>query len=105
MCIRDRYKWVEKLNEIIGAQKLNLNLSQIKVDEIKLSELINKLIHSEKNERSNHIRIFLSNQKLNTTFEFHNYLLYLFIPVSYTHLDVYKRQELMRPCNYTAIWL
>lgn len=74
-----QYKWVEKLNEIIGAQKLNLNLSQIKVDEIKLSELINKLIHSEKNERSNHIRIFLSNQKLNTTFEFHNYLLYLFI--------------------------
>jgi hypothetical protein len=73
------YKWAEKLNKLVGAQKLNLNLSQIKIDEIKLTELINKIINSEKNERQNHIRIFLSDQKIIPNFELQNYLVYLII--------------------------
>lgn len=76
---KKQYKWAEKLNEFIGAQKLNLNLSQIKIDEIELSELLNKIINSEKNERQNHIRIFSSNQKLIPIFELQNYLIYFII--------------------------
>ncbi|HEX8015618.1 MAG TPA: STM3941 family protein, partial [Flavobacterium sp.] len=73
---KKQYKWAEKLNEFVGAHKLNLNLSQIKIDEIELNELLNKIINSEKNERQNHIRIFLSNQKLTPNFELQNYLIY-----------------------------
>jgi hypothetical protein len=78
---KKQYKWAEKLNEFVGAQKLNLNLSQIKIDEIELTELLNKIINSEKNERKNHIRIFSSNQKLIPNFELQNYLIYLIILV------------------------
>ncbi|MEN2399293.1 STM3941 family protein [Flavobacterium sp. MC2016-06] len=74
-----RYKWAEKLNEFVGAQKLNLNLSQIKTDEIKLSVLINKIANSEKNERLNFIRTFSTNQKLETNFDYLNFLFYFFI--------------------------
>ena len=45
-------KWVGSFNEYIGAQKLNLNLSQIKTDENKLTQLINQLMVSEKEERN-----------------------------------------------------
>lgn len=76
---KKQYKWAEKLNEFVGAQKLNLNLSQIKIDEIKLTELLNKIINSEKNERQNHIRIFSSNQKLIPNFDLQNYLIYFII--------------------------
>ena len=74
-----QYKWAQKLNELVGAQKLNINLSQIKIDEIKLSELINKIINSEKGQRQNHIRIFSSNQKIISNFEIQNYLIYFII--------------------------
>ncbi|WP_343617608.1 STM3941 family protein [Flavobacterium sp.] len=74
-----RCKWAEKLNEYIGAQKLNLNLSQINIDEIELNELLNKMINSEKNERQNHIRAFSSKQKSIPNSEFKNYLIYFFI--------------------------
>lgn len=76
-----QYKWAEKLNELVGAQKLNLNLSQIKIDENKLSELINKISNSEKNERLNLIRAFSSNQKLLPNFEYQNLAIYFLILV------------------------
>lgn len=76
---KKQYKWMEKLNELVGAQKLNLNLSQIKIDETKLSELINKIRSSEKNERLNFIRTFSSNQKLLPNFELQNILIYISI--------------------------
>ena len=63
-----QYKWAENLNKLVGAQKLNLNLSQIEINENKLSDLINKIANSEKNERLNFIRTFISNQKLETNF-------------------------------------
>ena len=76
---KKQYKWAEKFNEFVGAQKLNLNLSQIKIDETKLSELINKISNSEKNERLNFIRAFSSNQKLLPNFEYQNLAIYLLI--------------------------
>lgn len=78
---KKQYKWIQKLNEFVGAQKLNLNLSQIKIDETKLSELINKIRSSEKNERLNYMRAFASNQKLSPNFEFQNFLIYFLILV------------------------
>jgi hypothetical protein len=78
---KKQYKWAEKLNELVGAQKLNLNLSQIKIDEIKLSYLINKITNSEKNERLNFIRTFSSNQKLTPNFDYQNLAIYFLILV------------------------
>ena len=78
---KKQYKWVKKLNELVGTQKLNLNLSQIKIDEIKLAELINKIRSSEKNERLNFIRTFSSNQKLIPNFDYQNFLIYFLILV------------------------
>ncbi|MFD2696978.1 STM3941 family protein [Mesonia sediminis] len=45
-------KWVEKINNEIGVQNLNLNLSQINIDAVKLNELLQKLINSDKKERT-----------------------------------------------------
>ena len=50
--IKKQYQWAGKFNEYIGAQKLNLNLSQIKTDENRLTLLINKLSVTEKSERN-----------------------------------------------------
>lgn len=75
-----QYKWAEKLTELIGAQKLNINLSQLKIDEVQLTILINKIKDVEKNDRNNLIRTFLSNHKSNSTSDFQKYFLYfLFI--------------------------
>lgn len=74
-----QYKWAENLNKLVGAQKLNLNLSQIEINENKLSDLINKIANSEKNERLNFIRTFISNQKLETNFNYQNFIIYFFV--------------------------
>jgi hypothetical protein len=74
-----QYKWSEKLNKLVGVQNLNLNLSQIKIDENKLSELINKITSSERNQRLNYIRAFSNHQKLTPNFEYQNLVLYLLI--------------------------
>ncbi|MEC4005858.1 STM3941 family protein [Flavobacterium sp. SUN052] len=76
---KNQYKWTEKLNYLVGAQKLNLNLSQIKIDENKLSELINKIANSEKNERLNFIRKFSSDKKLETNYDYTNFIIYFLI--------------------------
>ena len=83
-----QYKWAEKLNELVGAQKLNLNLSQIEIDENKLSELINKISNSEKNERLNFIKAFSSNQKLIPNFDYQNFSLYILILVVFVVLSL-----------------
>jgi hypothetical protein len=85
-----QYKWSEKLSELIGAQKLNLNLSQIKIDENELSELINKITNSTKNERLNHIRLFLSNKKLQPNFNVKNFLIYSTILILLVIISLYN---------------
>jgi hypothetical protein len=52
------YKLATKLNNLVGAENLNLNLGQINVDENKLLELINNLRTSEKHLRSEKIKKF-----------------------------------------------
>ena len=45
-----QYKWAAKINERIGAQKLNLHLGQLKIDE---NELINFLQEMTETQREN----------------------------------------------------
>lgn len=57
---KKQYKWAAKLNEEIGAQKLNLSLGQLEIDPIKLSDLLFQITSSEKKERITVIRNYLS---------------------------------------------
>lgn len=51
------YKSVGKLNEIIGAQELNINLGQIqKIDEVKLTLFILNMVKSTKMDRTTLIK-------------------------------------------------
>ena len=46
-----QYKWATKLSEGIGAQKLNIQVSQIKIDENRLTDFINTMIKVNKVDR------------------------------------------------------
>ncbi len=46
-----QYKWAAKLNEEIGAQKLNLHLGQLKMDENKMTAFIQEMTETEKQNR------------------------------------------------------
>ena len=39
---KNPYKWAEKINKEIGAQNLNLHLGQINIDELELTNFINR---------------------------------------------------------------
>ena len=52
------YKWAEKINKKIGAQNLNLHLGQINIDEIELTNFINRLCKENIEERRKLIRSF-----------------------------------------------
>ena len=60
-------KFAKKLNEMIGLRRLNLNLSQIKINEKELLTLINSIRNCEKSEHLNYIREFALKQKLAIT--------------------------------------
>ena len=45
------YKWAEKLNETIGAQKVNLSISQLKIDEYRMTNFIADMINSNRQNR------------------------------------------------------
>lgn len=47
-----QYKWAAKINGAIGAQKLNLQLSQLKMDEKKMTTFIQEMTKAEKHNRS-----------------------------------------------------
>ena len=53
-----QYKWATKLSDIAGAQRLNIQVSQIKMDDSRFADFINSMINSEKSNRSNIIREF-----------------------------------------------
>lgn len=53
---KDLYKWTAKLNEAIGAQKVNLLISQLKIDEHTMTKFINEIIATEKENRPNIIK-------------------------------------------------
>lgn len=52
------YKWATQINKFVGAQNLNLNLSQIKINEVEFTNFINKLCKQTTEERSVSIQNF-----------------------------------------------
>lgn len=73
---KNAFSWLNKLNKYVGAQELNINLSQIKIDENKLTEFINTLRISEKHQRNNLIKSFNSNITLNSVSNTQKYFTY-----------------------------
>lgn len=55
------YTWAVKLNEAIGAQKMNLFVSQVKMDEHKMADFINEIISTEKANRNKIIQKYFDN--------------------------------------------
>lgn len=55
---KNTFKWAEKINTIVGAQNLNLHLGQINIDEIELSNFINRVCKENIEERSKLIKSF-----------------------------------------------
>jgi len=58
---KKQYKWAAKINKEIGAQRLNLQLGQINVNEHELNELINTLSKATKEDRKKIIQSFKAN--------------------------------------------
>ena len=52
------YKGVAKLNEELGAQGLNIQLGQLEMDTIKLTEFIIAMTHAEKSKKAELIKTF-----------------------------------------------
>ncbi|WP_298305538.1 STM3941 family protein [Flavobacterium sp.] len=46
------HKWSSKLNLLVGAQKFNLQLSQLGVNEKKMTDFVNEIISTEINRRN-----------------------------------------------------
>jgi hypothetical protein len=46
-----QYKWALKINKAIGAQKLNLHLGQLKINENKMTAFIKEMMETEKGTR------------------------------------------------------
>ncbi|SHJ21539.1 STM3941 family protein [Flavobacterium terrae] len=76
---KNTFSKLNKLNKYIGAQELNLNLSQIKIDENKLTDFINTIRISEKSIRNNQIQNFNSSLTLNPVSNSQKYFTYLLI--------------------------
>jgi hypothetical protein len=58
-----QYKWAAAIGEAMGAQRLNLNLALIQIDEIKFTEFINEMRIVHKDYRKVMIRENLENKK------------------------------------------
>lgn len=76
---KNAFSWLSNLNKYVGAQKLNINLSQIKIDESKLTDFINTIRITEKYQRNNLIKNFNSNQTINTISNSQKYIAYVLI--------------------------
>ena len=74
-----------KIHEIVGAQKINLNLSQMKIDEVKLEKLIQKLTKVTKSERNNLIRFYNVNSVFSS-----NYIQYFLIVLGLFFVSIFN---------------
>ncbi|POY40299.1 hypothetical protein C3L50_06540 [Flavobacterium alvei] len=76
---KNAFSWLSNLNKYVGAQKLNINLSQIKINEAKLTDFINNIRRTEKYQRNNLIKNFNSDQTINTISDNQKYVAYVLI--------------------------
>lgn len=88
-------KFAAKINEKIGAQQLNLNLALIDVEVNKLSDLINNLAKSEKDERQSIIQSFRVKKTGLSILDFKKILVYISISIILLLLSL---------TNITALW-
>lgn len=73
------YKWAAKINEFVGAQNLNLHLGQINIDEIELTNFINKLSQQSIDERRKTIKTFKIKTTNFSASDLQKILIYIFI--------------------------
>jgi hypothetical protein len=55
------YKWAAKMNENIGAQKVNLLMSQLKIDEHTMTKFIREMTKTERKNRGTVIKKYFDN--------------------------------------------
>ncbi len=75
------YKWAVKINESVGAQNLNLHLGQINIDEIELTNFINKVSKASLEERRKLIETFKINKTNFSATDLQKVIIYIFISV------------------------
>jgi hypothetical protein len=76
------YKWAEKINREIGAQNLNLHLSQINIDEIELTNFLNRLCEENIEKRRKLIKTFKIKSADFSISYFQKILVYILVSVA-----------------------
>ena len=76
------YKWAAKINKEIGAQNLNLHLGQINIDEIELTNFINRLSEENIEERRKLIKAFKIKRTKFSVSDFQKILVYVLISLT-----------------------
>ncbi|GEL12118.1 hypothetical protein SAMN05192550_2917 [Flavobacterium glycines] len=82
------YKWAERINKEIGAQNLNLHLGQINIDEIELTNFINRLSKENIEERSKLIKTFRVNRTSFSQSDLQKILVYVLISITLLFLTL-----------------
>jgi hypothetical protein len=75
------YKWAAEINEYVGAQNLNLHLGQINIDELELTNFINKVSKASLEERRKLIKTFKIKKTNFSVPDFQKVVIYIFISV------------------------
>lgn len=89
------YKWTSKLNKVMGAQNLNLNLGQTNIDEIKFTELIQNLIKAEKEDRWKIIQSYGIRKERFSLSNFFKILVYISISLTLLLLSLTNNDALL----------
>ncbi|HEX8576725.1 MAG TPA: STM3941 family protein [Flavobacterium sp.] len=89
------YKWATKINEFVGAQNLNLHLGQINIDEIELTNFINRLSKESIEERKKLIKTFKIKRTNFSISDFQKILVYVLISLAILFLSLSSFAALM----------
>ncbi len=90
------YKWAERINKEIGAQNLNLHLGQINIDEIELTNFINRLRKESIEERGKLIKTLKIKSSNFSVSILKKMLVYVLISVTLLILTL---------SNFVAFWI
>jgi len=82
------YKWAAKINKEIGAQNLNLHLGQINIDEIELTNFINRLSKENIEERRKLIKSYKIKRTNFSVSDFQKILVYVLISITLLFLSL-----------------
>lgn len=82
------YKWAAKINEFVGVQNLNLHLGQINIDELELTNFINRLSNKKIEERRKLIRAFEKKEAKSSVSYFQKIVVYVLISLAILFLSL-----------------